>query len=90
MNFSDALAAVKQGSKISRSGWNGKNQFVVHQKGYPQGIAINKNTSEALGIPEGTVVCFEPYLIMKNAQDKCVPWLASQGDLLAEDWITLQ
>ena len=53
----------------------------------PQGIAINKNTSEALGIPEGTVVSFAPYLMIKNAQNTCVPWLASQGDLLAEDWV---
>lgn len=87
MNFSKALESCISGSRISREGWNCKDQFVVYQKGYPQGIAINKNTSEALDLPEGTVVCFEPYLMIKNAQGKCVPWLASQGDLLAGDWL---
>ena len=28
----------------------------------------------------------EPYLYLKNAQDGIVPWIASQGDLFAEDW----
>lgn len=89
MNFSVALDLVKSGHKIARIGWNGADQFVVYQKGYPDGININKNTSEALGIPEGTLIKFAPYLMLKNAQGVCVPWLASQGDLLAEDWQVL-
>ena len=55
MNFSEALTACKQGQKITRTGWNGPGQYVVHQKGYPDGIAINANTAEATGIPQGTV-----------------------------------
>lgn len=88
MNFSDALAAVKQGNKISRSGWNGKGMYVVFQKGYPNGIPINKNTAEATGQPEGTVCRFTPYLMMKTADPDptFVPWLASQTDILADDW----
>jgi hypothetical protein len=30
-----------------------------------------------------------PYLYMKTVQDKNVPWLASQTDILADDWFTL-
>jgi hypothetical protein len=90
MDFSNALNFCKQGKKIKREGWNGKNQFVVYQKGYPEGIAINANTSQALSIPEKTIVKFSPYLMLKNEQDVCVPWIASQGDLLSEDWIALE
>jgi hypothetical protein len=86
MNFSDALNAVKSGNKISRSGWNGHNQFVVYQKGYPDGIPINRNTAEATGIPEGTTCSFLPYLLMYTVNGSFVPWLASQTDLLAGDW----
>ncbi len=86
MDFSDALIACKAGSKITRAGWNGPGQYVVHQKGYPDGIAINANTAEATGIPQGTVCKFAPYLMIRNAQGVFVPWLASQGDLLAVDW----
>jgi hypothetical protein len=85
--FSWALRQVKAGMKIKREGWNGKEQFVVFQKGYPEGIAINANTSEAFGLPQGTILKFDPYLAIKNQQGSVVPWLASQGDLLATDWI---
>lgn len=86
MDFSAALMNLKAGIRMCRSGWNGKGMFVVLQKGYPQGIPINKNTSEATGLPEGTVCRFLPYLMMRTAQGDFVPWLASQTDILADDW----
>lgn len=86
MDFSHALAICKAGNKITRAGWNGPGQYVVHQKGYPDGIPINGNTAEATGLPELTVCRLAPYLMIRNAQGVFVPWLASQGDLLAEDW----
>jgi hypothetical protein len=89
MNFSEALVSVKAGNKIQRAGWNGKGMFVVHQKAYPDGIPINKNTAEAIGMPEGTVCKFLPYLMMKTADGAFVPWLISQADALAEDWAVL-
>jgi hypothetical protein len=90
MDFSEALKFCKNGHKISREGWNGPGQFVVLQKGYPDGIPINANTAEATGIPEGTEMKFAPYLMMLNAQGIFVPWLASQGDLLANDWVLVK
>ena len=86
MDFSDALKGVKAGAKISRNGWNGKSMYVTYQKAYPEGIAINKNTAEATGLPEGTHCVFLPYLMMKTADGSFVPWLASQTDILANDW----
>jgi hypothetical protein len=89
MDFSDALNACKAGARIQRAGWNGAGMFVVHQKGYPDGIGINANTAEATGIPQGTVCRFLPYLMFRTAQGDFVPWLASQTDLLADDWRVL-
>lgn len=86
MTFSLALESLKVGKKMQRTGWNGQGMFVVYQRGYPEGIGLNKNTAEALGKPEGTVVAFRPYLMMYTAQGDCVPWVASQTDLLADDW----
>ena len=86
LDFSEALHRVKAGKHIQREGWNGKGMFVVYQKGYPDGIPINKNTAEATGEPEGTVHRFLPYLMMRTAQGDFVPWLASQTDILASDW----
>jgi hypothetical protein len=86
LNFGQALEALKRGEKVARVGWNGKGMWLVLQKAYPQGIPINKNTAEATGIPEGTVCKFLPYIMMKTATGEFVPWLASQTDVLAEDW----
>jgi hypothetical protein len=86
MDFSEALSTVKAGKKITRAGWNGPGQYVVYQKGYPDGIAINANTAEATGIEQGTVCVFLPYLMMRTVDGSFVPWLASQTDLLADDW----
>lgn len=86
MDFSDALSWAKGGYKIIRSGWNGKNMWVVLQKGYPDGIEINGNTAEATGIPGGTVCIFLPYLMMSTVDGSFVPWTISQTDVLATDW----
>jgi len=90
LNFGQALEVLKQGKKVSRSGWNGKGMWIVHQKGYPDGIAINKNTAEATGLLEGTICKFMPYIMMFTADGAFVPWLASQTDLLSEDWGVVQ
>lgn len=86
LNFGQALEHLKAGGKVARVGWNGKGMWLALQKGYPDGVAINKNTAEATGLPEGTVCRFLPYIIMRTVDGSFVPWLASQTDLLAEDW----
>ncbi len=90
MDFSNALYELKTGMQLSRSSWNASGQFVMYQKGYPNGIAINKNTAEASGIPEGTTCRFSPYFMLLNAQGVFVPWVPSTGDLLAEDWFIIR
>lgn len=91
MTFGLAIEAAKKGKKIAREGWNGKDMWVVYQKGYPDGIPVNKNTAEATGIEEGKTCYFRPYLMMKTVnQDEFVPWTVSQTDALAEDWVIVE
>lgn len=85
-DFGYALSLLRSGKKVVRQGWNGKGMWVSLQKAYPQGIPINQNTSESTGMPEGTICKFRPYLMMKSADDAFVPWVASQSDILADDW----
>lgn len=87
-DFGVALNLLKAGYRVTRRGWNGKDMWIVLQKGYPDGIPINKNTAEATGIEEGTVCAFRPYLMMKTADLEAtfVPWTISQSDALCEDW----
>ena len=89
MNFGKALENLKQGMKVQRQGWNGKGMYLTYQKGYPEGIAINANTASATGLPVGTICRFLPYIMMKTVDNAFVPWLASQTDVLAEDWMVL-
>lgn len=86
VNFGGALNMLREGRRVTRQGWNGRGMYVVLQKGYPDGIAINANTAEATGLTEGTRCVFREYLMFKAVDDSFVPWVASQTDLLASDW----
>ncbi len=84
-NFGVALEAIKQGNKIAREGWNGKGMFLFYNNGRLNTISY-KAVSEGI-IENGLEVA--PFILMKTADNKLVPWLASQTDVLAEDWIII-
>jgi hypothetical protein len=68
MTFGEAISALKEGKRVSRTGWNGKGMWLELQ------------------VPDAHSKMTLPYVYMKTAQDDLVPWLASQTDVLAEDW----
>jgi hypothetical protein len=83
MCFGEALAALKRGEKVRRRGWNGKGMFIF----LVPGSNFTVSRPPLLGIyPEGTPIEYHAHVDMKTADDKVVPWLCSQTDLLAEDW----
>ena len=86
MDFGYAVRALKNGAKIQRVGWNGTEMFVIYQKGYPDGIPVNKQTADAYGVSEGTIMKFRPYMQLKTAQNDCAMWAPSGSDVLATDW----
>jgi hypothetical protein len=86
MTFGDALAALKAGKRVERAGWNGKGMFLF----LVPGSTFQVNRAPLLGIyPEGTTINYHAHIDMKTAQETVVPWLASQTDVLAEDWLVL-
>lgn len=83
MNFGSALEAIKAGMRVCRSGWNGKDMFIF----LVPGSQFQVNRAPLLGIyPEGTVINYRSHVDMRTADGSIVPWLASQTDLLADDW----
>jgi hypothetical protein len=83
MDFGEALAALRNGERVTRSGWNRQGMFVY----LVPGSTFQVNRPPLLGIyPEGTQINYLPHIDMRTADGSCVPWLASQADLLAEDW----
>ena len=87
MDFSEALKILKANGRVARAGWNGKGMFLFLVPG--SRFAVNR--PPLLGIyPEGTVIDYHAHIDMKTAQGYVVPWLASQADLLAEDWVAVE
>ncbi len=83
MNFGGALEELKEGNKLEREGWNGKNMFIF----LVPGSTFIVNRAPLLGIyPEGTEINYHAHIDMKTADGMVVPWLASQTDVLANDW----
>lgn len=83
MDFSEALRAVKSGSRVSRSGWNGKGMFIF----LVPGSTFEVSRAPLLGIyPAGTKINYHGHIDMKTADGMIVPWLCSQTDMLADDW----
>ena len=72
MNFSEALYYIKRMFAVRRAGWNGKGMWLEMSE-YDIGTMYKE-------FP------LLPHILIKTADDFYVPWLASQNDLLAEDW----
>ena len=87
LSFGDAVAALKEGLRVARSGWNGKGMFLALVNGSDADYHVN---SRIFGTGEdGNSEKQMPILdaiYMKTANDELVPWLASQTDVLSEDW----
>ena len=78
MGFGNAIAKLHGGLRVQRAGWNGKGMFLflINEWTYTDGKQDNYQNL--------------PFIAMKTADDKVVPWLASQTDILAEDWNTVE
>ena len=75
MNFEEALAVLKDGKKAARTGWNGKGMWVELQ---------TPDTNSKMTLP----YLFLNYPVdAQNTPGARVPWLASQTDILADDWM---
>jgi hypothetical protein len=80
LSFSEALTLLKEGKRVYRKGWNGKGIFIEVQRPDEN----SKMTSPYIFIDTTGLETSNP-----DAPKSRVPWLASQTDLLSEDWISL-
>lgn len=82
MTFGEAIEATKEGEQIQRAGWNGKGMMVRLIDLYSDKEFLVCEAPASKGT-------WAPFLVMRTADNKLVPWLASQTDVLADDWSTL-
>ena len=79
-NFGEAIKYLKRGFKVKRCGWNGKNQYIELATGIsyvsPTGDVVNCE-HDAIG---------NKAIAFVGTSGVQMGWLASQADMLAEDW----
>lgn len=77
MDFGKAIQLLKEGKRVARKGWNGKGIYIEMQKPDEH----SKMTLPYIYIVTNGLITDNP-----DAPKGVVPWLASQTDMLAEDW----
>lgn len=87
MNFGHALQALREGHKVARAGWNGKKMFIF----LTQGRTVPNTKDRSFAHFDGDEVVLASHIDMKAADGSFVTgWLASQTDMLAEDWCIVE
>jgi len=72
---------------VCRSNWNGKNMFLY----FVPGSTFTVNRAPLNGIlPPNTDVSYRSHIDMKTADGSHCAWVASQTDLLADDWLEVK
>ena len=88
-DFGFALRMLKEGKRVARDGWNGKGMWLALMPGFviPAGM-VNERTRKF--VPPDVDLNCGGYIVMWTAQQVWQPgWLASQADMLAEDWVVV-
>ena len=86
MKFGEALDKLLKGSKLTRQGWNEKNQFIYY---VPQGSYKPYTKRAEQLVNEQGLVDYAPYIGLKTVQGQVIPWTRSISDVLAEDWMVM-
>ena len=82
--FDVAICLLKEGEKVARKGWNGKGMylFLIGVSGSNDYWTYTNGKNDNYPLL--------PFIAMKTADNKVVPWLASQTDMLANDWMVVK
>ena len=96
MDFGDALRALKVGKRIARAGWNGKDMWLAlsgplgGRRIPAESFWSPRNAEYAAQTIDGSANVL-PCITMKTAAgDIQMGWVASQADMLAEDWFVVE
>ena len=80
MNFGEAIIAMRKGKKLQRKGWNGKGQYIELAKN----ISYLNTADEIINCNHENIGnCAIAFVGTSGVQ---MGWLASQADMLADDW----
>jgi len=80
MDFGEALEALKQGKRVQREGWNGKNQYIE----LATSVSYKNTLGEIINVNHDNIG--NNVIAFVGTSGVQLGWLASQADMLAEDW----
>ena len=80
MDFGKAIQLLKEGKRVQRQGWNGKNQYIELAT-----CIRYKNTNNEIINAEHDAIGNKAIAFVGTSGVQ-LGWLASQADMLAEDW----
>ena len=84
MNFGEALEALKLGKKVARTGWNGKNQYIE----LATNISYKNAQNNIINVNHETMG--NKAIAFFGTAGVQLGWLASQSDMLSEDWLIIE
>ena len=88
VGFGHALEMMQQGFKVTRAGWNGKGMWLIYVPGSESVKPVAGTPYSRAGITEPTGI--KPHIDMMCVDGCMQPgWLASQSDMLANDWFAI-
>jgi len=89
MNFGEALHELKAGRKVARKGWNGKGMWLIMVPGSDNIKPVAGTPYSNAGITSEIQILphIDMYTVDSTGRRAMLPgWLASQTDMLADDW----
>ena len=84
MNFGEAIKLMKDGKRVKREGWNGKNQYIE----LATNISYKNPTGEIINAEHDAIG--NKAIAFVGTSGVQLGWLASQADMLAEDWLVVE
>lgn len=81
MSFGDAIKLVKRGLKVARKGWNGKNQYIE----LATNISYKNTADEVVNVDHSDMG--NKAIAFVGTSGVQLGWLASQADMLSDDWM---
>ncbi|MGS4947415.1 DUF2829 domain-containing protein [Meridianimarinicoccus sp. RP-17] len=94
MNFGQALEALKTGKRVARAGWNGKGMWIALTPGSEFATEYAKPVHAAAHVAAeepNEMIRLGAHIDMRAADGTLViGWLASQTDMLADDWAVVE
>jgi len=88
MDFGQALKSLKEGKRVARKGWNGKGMWLALTKGSTIKNKDARSGAVLAAANDGAYsITINDHIDMLTADGSiCCGWLASQSDMLSEDW----